>query len=95
MNSKSNNKTKPTVNIISKYNLAIFIVVVVSGLIGAILVLNYILRVPYDSSKYTPAITEATSFDQTTITRINKLTTSDNNSTNQTLPNGRINPFSE
>jgi hypothetical protein len=91
------NPLKPIMNIFARYNLVMFIIIVVAGLIIAILSLNHILKVPYDSANYTSPVTNTTtaSFDTTTIARLNKLMASDNNSSSQTLPSGRINPFFE
>lgn len=79
---------------IARYNLVIFIVVVASGLIAAVLTLNSIVRIPF-SDTYNSQSNGTTAFDQNTIDRINKLQTSDSNAVDQPLPSGRINPFSE
>ena len=83
-----------------RYNLVIFIVLVTGGLIYSIIILNNIITQPNDdslpntgsSSSLSPNIS---SFDQSTINRLQKLETSANNTNYQTLPSGRINPFSE
>lgn len=98
MNIKSfTNPLKPIINTITRFNLVIFILIVVGGLIISILILNDILRLPYDTSNYKSSNsgTVKITFDETTILRLEKLKKSSDNSTNQPLPPGRINPFSE
>ena len=78
-----------------KYNLVIFIVIIVVGLSVAVLDLSYILQLPYNT---TDSITESSStinFDQTTISNIEKLKSSNENNSVPALPSGRNNPFSE
>jgi len=95
MNKKSTkNPFRPFINIISRYNLIIFITIIVASLIVAILTLNSILQLPY-SDGYSPTQSNGITFDKTIIDQLNKLKTSDVNSADQTLPSGRINPFSE
>jgi predicted class III extradiol MEMO1 family dioxygenase len=86
--------TEPIVDIFRKYHVTIFIVVVVGGLVGAVLVLNNILQSSTDISGYT-STSSVTSFDQTTITRIKELHTSDDTSSVIIPSTGRISPFSE
>ena len=89
-----NNPLRPIVNIFYRYNLIMSIIIIGAGLVLAILTLSNILSLPYNSANSSYASNETIKINQTTITSINKLKTSDNNS-NQTLPSGRINPFSE
>lgn len=77
-----------------RYNLTIFIVVLVGGLATAVLMLNATLQQSSDVSGYTPDIKSA-AFDQLTADRIMQLRTSSDTSASPTLPSGRINPFSE
>lgn len=84
----------PVVEVFRKYHVTIFIVVVVGGLAGAVIVLNNILQSSTDISGYT-ATTTVTSFDQLTIDRIKELHTSDDSSTVVIPSSGRISPFSE
>lgn len=95
MNNKSaKNPLRPLMNIISRYSLIIFIAIIVAGLIAAILTLNTILQLPYANS-YSPSQNSSITFDTSIVDRLDKLKTSDANSVDQTLPSGRINPFSE
>ena len=77
-----------------KYNLTIFIVVLVTGLAIAVLMLNATLQQSSDTTGYTAA-TKPTNFDQVTITRVNQLHTSTGAPSSITLPSTRINPFAE
>lgn len=89
----SKNPFRPIVDVFSRYNLVIFIVVVVSGLITSIIILNNILQIPYNSK--TSETTDVMKFDEATITRVNTLNTSGENLAEQQIPSGRINLFSE
>lgn len=84
----------PIIEVFRKYHVTIFIVVVVGGLAGAVIVLNNILQSSTDISGYTATLT-VTSFDEVTIDRIKELHTSDD-TTSVVIPStGRISPFSE
>jgi predicted class III extradiol MEMO1 family dioxygenase len=85
---------EPIIEVFHKYHVTIFIVVVVGGLAGAVIVLNNILQSSTDISGYT-ATTTTTSFDQATIDRIKELHTSDNTASVVIPSGGRISPFSE
>lgn len=76
-----------------RFNFVIFIVLVTSGLIMSVMILNSILARPYADNNGSNGAT--TTFDQQTINRLNKLNVSTNNTNYQTLPSGRTNPFSE
>lgn len=89
----SKNPFKPIIDVFSRYNLVIFIVVVVSGLITSVIILNKILLLPYNSSFSDTS--DVMKFDEATITRVNTLKTSDENLTEQQILSGRINLFSE
>lgn len=92
MNDKTNkNPFAPIANFFTRFNVVIFIVVVASGLMAAILIINNILQLPYKTTGNAINNTEAT-FDKSIIVQLNKLKASDQN-TNQILPTGRINPF--
>jgi len=78
---------------LGRFNVTIFIVIVVGILVFCILILNGIMNKPPDINN--DSNTSTTKFDQTTINRLNKFKTSSENSSNQVLPSGRINPFSE
>ena len=83
-----------------RYNLVIFIILVTGGLIYSIIILNNIITQPNNVTLPGPSPSPSSSpyvssFDQSTINRLQKLETSANNTNYQTLPSGRINPFSE
>ena len=84
----------PIAKTFQRYNLTIFIVVLVSGLAVSVLMLNNTLQQASNPGNYTPA-TDSTTFDQATIDRITQLHTSSEPSPELQLPEGRINPFSE
>ena len=81
-------------NFFYQYNLVIFIVLVTGGLIASILILNNIINQP-ETSIGISTVTNPTTFDQATAIRLQKLENSTNNNSYQTLPSGRINPFTE
>ncbi len=87
-------------NVIYRYNLVIFIVLVAGGLISSILILNNIITQPNTSSTTitstnTTSTSTNTSVDQQTANRLLKLENSTNNTSYKTLPSGRTNPFGE
>ncbi len=84
----------PIATAFRRYNLTIFIVVLVTGLATAVLMLNSTLQQASNTSNYSSNL-DITTFDQTTINRVKQLHTSDDHTTTFTLPPGRINPFSE
>jgi len=84
----------PIANAFRRYNLTIFIVVLVGGLVTAVLMLNATLQESSNTSN-DPSSLDITTFDQTTINRVKQLHTSDDKTSTFTLPPGRINPFSE
>lgn len=80
---------------IKHYNLTIFIVLIASGLsVSVILLKNAIDRANPEQSQYQSVI-DNSSFDQTTVNRINQLRTSTENTSAAELPAGRVNPFGE
>lgn len=102
---KKNMKTKaiPTklaADIIKKSNLVIFIVLVSAGLIFAVTTLTDIFIPPEATSNNQttnttrPSVSSSVTFDQVTIDKLNILKSASDNSGDQTLPAGRINPFS-
>jgi len=84
-----------------RYSLVLSIIFITSGLMIAIFILNDILTTPSVttpvsvSTDTSQATSNSTMFDQTIINRLSSLERSTNNSSYQTLPAGRINPFSE
>ncbi|HUC96730.1 MAG TPA: hypothetical protein VMR16_03660 [Candidatus Saccharimonadales bacterium] len=92
-NQSIDNPLKLLMKLIGRYNFVIFIIIISIGLSASVLILNDILNRPYSATSQSAAPT--TRFDQSTITRLSKLETSANNNTYNTLPPGRVNPFSE
>jgi hypothetical protein len=84
----------PIVRGFKKYNLTIFIVILVGGLASAVLILNSALQQSSNTTDY-QVTTTPTTFDQPTINRVKQLHTSSDSTTTIALPSGRINPFSE
>ncbi len=76
-----------------RYNLTIFIVVLVTGLSTAVIMLNDTLQKASDTSGYTSTL-DSTTFDQATIDRVKQLHTS-SETVDTSLPTTRINPFNE
>lgn len=85
---------QPLVAAFQRYNLTIFIVVLVTGLVVAVLMLNSTVQQASNPSGYT-STTTSTSFDQTTIDRVKQLHESSEYTSSSELPSGRINPFTE
>lgn len=85
---------KPLGNIIRRFHITLFIIMLTGGLMLAVFTLMNVIQESSDTSNFTPG-TASGSFDQATIDRMNALQTSDQNAGNAVLPAGRINPFSE
>ena len=83
---------KPIINTIKRLNLVIFIVVIVCGLIFSIFTLTNILQ--QTTSDNSQPSNNNSIIDLKTANSLNKLKTSSENSGYQTLPAGKINPFS-
>lgn len=78
-----------------RYNLVLFVVIVVGGLSGAIFLLNSVLITSDNTNGYTSQINKI-SFDADTIEKLKKLKTSGEATNKLNLSNGqRINPFVE
>ncbi len=77
-----------------RFHIIIFVVVVFGGLAIVILMLNNIIVKSGDTSGYSPTSNSST-FDQTTIKRIEELKTTTQNSGDLDLSHGRTNPFVE
>ena len=92
MKSKSANEiSKLIVGIFNNLKLVSFIVIMVIGLIFAIITLAEILNISTEESSTNTSSQQS----QITISDLNKLNVSSDNSTVKPLPSGRINPFSE
>jgi hypothetical protein len=79
---------------IRRFHITIFIIILVCGLAFAVLTLNGVIQQSSDTNGYTSNL-DNTSFDQSTIDRLNQLQTSDSGTSSIVLPAGRINPFTE
>lgn len=80
---------------IKRYSLTVFIVLIAGGLSASVIMLkNAIDRSDPEQSNYRSTIDDS-SFDQTTVDRINQLKPSAENTTAAPLPSGRVNPFGE
>jgi len=77
----------------SRYNLLIFVVVIVVGLSLAILTLTSILQIPYNGS--VGSTTDTVTFDELTISQVNQLNASNQNTIKPTGLYGRTNLFAE
>lgn len=84
----------PVADALKRYNLTIFIVIMVGGLAASVIMLNNIVVHSSDTTGLTPKATNIT-FDQSTIDRINQLHPSSDPGPPFVAPAGRINPFSE
>jgi len=92
-NKPSTSPLKLIRNTIRKFSITLFIVAISGGLIASVLILSNVLT-PHPSNSSTSNSGTTTTFDQATIDRLDKLTTSNDSSGNQVLPSDRINPFS-
>lgn len=96
----SSESTRAILDFFSHYNMIVFVTLVVCGLTAVVLVLSNIVTTPYtnptslDNGNSNPTTTTVTDFDEATVTALNALKTSGQNTVSE-LPSGRINPFSE
>ena len=88
------NPLRPIAYIIGKFNLILFIIIIASGLVTSIIVLNNILIKAYTKNTE-KNVTISTTFDQQTIDYLSKLETIDKNTGYQNLSSSSNNPFSE
>lgn len=93
MNNSIGHIFKPVIDTFKRLNLIIFIVTIVGGLIFAVITLTNILQQPTSDSKKASSTSET--LDQATVNRLNKLKPSSENLSTQSLPSGRLNPFTE
>lgn len=84
----------PNSSSIKQLYIPLFIIAVGGGLVWSIITLTGILGQTTLSSNQAAA-NNAITFDQPTIDKLDTLKTSAENSSEQTLPTGRINPFAE
>jgi len=80
--------------LLRRFHIVIFVIVVFGGLAVVILILNSIINKSSNSAGYTSQTNNAT-FDQNTIQRIEQLKTTDQNNGDLDLSHGRSNPFVE
>ncbi len=85
---------KPLLNVLGRFHLTLFFVLVVAGLVGAVMVINDTLNKTAASKDYTSPI-NAGSIDQVTLDRVKSLHTSTETVPETPIPTGRINPFGE
>ena len=85
---------KPIGMLLGRFHLTIFIVLIVAGLVGAVMLLNSVLADDSVDDGYTSSIGGGT-IDQATLERIQSLHTSGEPLPAFTPPSGRINPFAE
>lgn len=88
------NILKPIKKLTRRFHLTFFLVFIVAGLSGAILLINNTLEDSSTDPSYTSPI-NAGSIDQATLTRLNALHTSAEGSVAPVLPAGRVNPVNE
>jgi hypothetical protein len=86
---------KPFALLFQRFHFTLFIVLIVAGLGGAVLLLNSMLfNLSGVDDGYTSSI-EAGTIDQATLNRIKELHTSKETVPSGDLPSGRVNPFGE
>lgn len=85
---------KGLAHIIGRFHVTIFVVTVLGGLAGIILLLHNVILTSSDSSGYTPTGVSS-EFDQATIDRIEQLKSSTEADGQLDLSRGRTNPFVE
>ena len=94
------NTSKIVPYLFSRFGLIVMTIITLCGLIYIVIILNEITEQPYANITGSSASSNSTSnnnlitIDQATIDDVNSLKQSSTN-TNQALPSGRINPFSE
>jgi hypothetical protein len=92
MNTKKKIKTLPSAySLVKRYGVTAYILFLLIGLIVGVLNLNSIFQGPIESA----APSKKTNIDTTTVNSIKSLPKSNKSPSKQTLPTGRINPFSE
>lgn len=79
---------------LGRFHLTIFIVIIASGVAGAILLLNMTLVDSTVSDGYVSQVDGGT-IDQDTLDRLSSLHASGETLPELSLPSGRINPFAE
>jgi len=85
---------RPLKKLSKRFQLTLFLVLVIGGSSAAILVINNTLKDTSNDPSYTSSI-NAGSIDQATLTRLNALHTSTQGNPAPVLPPGRVNPVNE
>lgn len=96
MNLENDSEIHSLKDLLIRFNIVIFIVILTGVLIFCIAILNSIITQPNEVNSGSSGINaNQTSFDEATKIQLKRLKTSAENTDNQTLPSGKINPFSE
>lgn len=82
-------------NLLQRFHVIIFVMVVLGGLAVVVLRLNGIILVSEQQGDYIPPNSSPSSFDQTTIDRVEQLKSRTDSSAPLDLSKGRTNPFVE
>jgi hypothetical protein len=85
---------KAFIKFLHRFHVVLFVVIVLGGTAMVIFILNGIVIRSSESDGYT-SNTNNTTFDKTTIQRIEELKTRDQTDDSANLPSGRTNPFVE
>lgn len=82
-------------NFVHRFHVIIFVTIVLGGLAVVVLLLNSIIIRSSEPGDYVPSTGAPSSFDQTTIDRIEQLKSRTDVGTPLDLSKGRVNPFVE
>lgn len=85
---------KPLINLLKRYHIILFVVLVIGGLGAAVLLLNNTISKSGQDSGYV-SNANSTGFDKDTIERVNQLKSRDQNNNTINFDKGRTNPFVE
>jgi hypothetical protein len=86
---------KPVLALLHRFHVIIFVVIVLGGLAAVVLMLNNIIVSSGEQGDYIPPGSNPSSFDQSTIDRIEQLKSRTDSSAPLDLSKGRTNPFVE
>lgn len=87
-NSKTSSALHVIANIFIRFNVTLFIIILVGGLVTAVMILTNIMQAP-GGDLLGPGVSSPSSFDDVTVERLNNL----GSDSSQNLPSGRVNPF--
>jgi hypothetical protein len=82
-------------NFVHRFHVIIFVTLVIGGLAAVVLLFNNIIIRSSEPGDYVPTSSAPSSFDQSTIDRIDQLKSRTDSDTPLDLSKGRINPFVE